>query len=141
VNLRRIKQTPFATYGRLSTDDGIEVCVTLELPWQDNKTDVSCIPAGTYHAVRWFSPRRGYELFILTDVPNREAVEIHPGNLPHDSHGCILVGSAFGDVNGEPGITGSKFAFQKLMTELKGTNAFLLGISDVEIPAPPGVFA
>lgn len=141
LSLRRFKQTDFATYGRLYAEDGAEICVTLELPWLDNADDVSCIPAGTYQAGRYLSPKRGYTVWQLLAVHGRFSIEIHKGNLPHDTEGCILVGSAFGDVNGQPGITGSKQAFAKLMTELQTVDRVTIGISDPSSDAPPGASA
>lgn len=141
LHLKRVKQTPFATYGRLYAEDGTEICVTLERPWKENQHIVSCIPAGNFRGFRYLSPRRGRTLWMLADVPDRTAIEIHSGNLPRDSEGCILVGSAFGEVDGQPGITGSKTALAKLMTETQYAEALALGISDPDAPAPVGSMA
>lgn len=50
------------------------------------------IPAGTYKLFRVKSPELGYDVLVLDNVPNRSAIEIHRGNYPSDSEGCILVG-------------------------------------------------
>ena len=42
----------------------------------------------------------------------------------------IGVGSAFGDVKGQPGITGSKHAFEKLMAETKDEDSIEIEITD-----------
>ncbi len=130
MKLTRTEQNDFATYGTLADDDGTPLGVTLELPWRDNQAQVSCIPAGTYHAVRFHSPHFGVDLFQLTDVPGREAVEIHVGNLPVDVRGCIIVGQARGDVNGQPGIVRSRLAFAALMAHLVGVDAITLTVEE-----------
>lgn len=140
LHLKRVKQNDFATYGRLYAEDATEICVTLEPPWRDNLKGASCIPAGTYEAARYLSPMRGYTVPCLFNVPGRSAIEIHKGNLPIDTEGCILVGSAFGDLQGQPGITGSKLAFVKLMTEIQNVDRVTIGISDPPSD-PTGTFA
>lgn len=74
-------------------------CFTGELPWRDNRTNISCIPAGTYKC-RWRrSPRFGW-VFQVMAVPGRSHVLLHSGNLCGDrakgqrthTHGCILLG-------------------------------------------------
>lgn len=73
---------------------------TLELPWQDNARNVSCIPAGVYDAEIFDSLRFGRKVFMLRDVPGRDLIEIHPGNWAGDLadgwhtdvDGCILPG-------------------------------------------------
>lgn len=133
LTLRRLEMTPFATFGQLSNEEDRFVAATLERPWLDNLHDESCIPAGTYEARRYHSPKRGYDVFMLASVPDREDIELHIGNTAADSHGCILLGSNFGVVNGQRGITGSAAAFARFMDGLRGVDAFTLVVSD---PAP-----
>lgn len=69
---------------------------TLELPWRDNRPQLSCIPAGTYQLAWKRSPKFGM-VYHVTSVPGRSAVLIHPANFAGDSalgldtqlHGCI----------------------------------------------------
>lgn len=61
-------------------------CSTLENP-------ALCIPAGTYSLTVYDSPHAGHPVPLLQDVPDRDEIEIHCGNYPCDSKGCILVGS------------------------------------------------
>ena len=130
--LHRLEQTDFATYGQILDDEQNVVCVTLELPWRDNHEDTSCVPGGTYVAHRRPAneTRHGYDVFELTGVPSRKHVQLHIGNLPHDSLGCILLGSNLGTVNGQPGITGSAAAFRRFMSRMDGINTFTLTITD-----------
>ena len=130
IALHRLEQTAFATFGQLVDEEQNVVCVTLELPWHENEHDVSCIPAGMYTAHRRHSPKHGYDLFELANVPNRANIELHIGNLPHDSLGCILLGSNLGIVNGQHGITGSAAAFRRFMDRMQGVDTFTLTITD-----------
>lgn len=134
LHLVRLEQTDFATYGQLIDAENKAVAVTLERPWLNNQHDVSCIPAGTFTALRFpaGSGKRPYDVFKLTNVPGRSDIEIHIGNLPHDTEGCILLGSNFGPVNGQRGITGSAAAFSKFMTSMRGVDTFALVVLDPE---------
>lgn len=129
LTLLRGKSPPGCTFGNLYSGDGEWVCVTLEEPWRDNADNISRVPAGTYPWFKRVSPKRGYEVVELRDVPNRENVQIHIGNTVEDTLGCILVGSAKGE--GE-NITGSRLAFQKLMAELKDTPEGTIQIVDAK---------
>lgn len=73
-------------------------CKTLELPWRNNQRQLSCIPTGTYKAIKHNSPKFGNTLW-LQDVPNRYEILIHYGNYYFNSTGCILVGNEFRDIN------------------------------------------
>lgn len=117
--LRRLSQTAYATFGILTDADDKQLCVTLERPWLDNQHDISCIPAGTYPLVRYRSPKRGYDVWLLEQVPNRDMIEIHVGNVPIDTDGCVLVGSHFGETSKGYGIVDSHTAFDALMAATK----------------------
>lgn len=66
-------------------------CYTLEPPWKDNKTDVSSIPVGKYPATLRYDHTDRWRI-ELQRVPNRTNVQIHIGNYPSNTLGCILVG-------------------------------------------------
>jgi hypothetical protein len=68
-------------------------CLTLELPWEDNKRSISCIPEGEYQAGVYNSPKHG-EVVLLEGVPDRTFIEIHAGNYTRQIEGCILVGDS-----------------------------------------------
>ena len=73
---------------------------TLECPWRDNRSMVSCIPEGTYKVVWAPSPRFKRNTFRLVDVPSRAGVLIHSANYAGDPsmgwisqlNGCISLG-------------------------------------------------
>ena len=65
------------------------ICYTIELPWRDNKRQVSCIPEGRYELVRRYSREFGWHL-LLKDVPNRSLILVHPANdAVKELKGCI----------------------------------------------------
>lgn len=89
---------------------------TLELPDKDNKTNISCIPAGDY----WVKPRTSKKYgkhFHITDVEGRSYILIHSGNYYTQIRGCVLVGLGFKDINGDAvmDVTSSKPAMNKLL--------------------------
>jgi hypothetical protein len=102
-------------------DDFIKFeCKTNELPWKENQHDISCIPEGTYKVKKIISPTKG-KCFLLENVPNRAAVEIHIGNFAAgkkvDTLGCILPGLSFGDRNNDGilDVVDSTKAMEKLL--------------------------
>jgi Family of unknown function (DUF5675) len=100
------------TLGQLAvTEAGATVysCKTLELPWLNNKSRVSCIPVGTYKVVKRDSPKYGAH-FHVQNVPGRDMILIHQGNYHTDILGCILVGQTHADLNhdGLRDVTSSK---------------------------------
>jgi hypothetical protein len=113
--LQRTVTSEEATLGKLTDEVGTEVCKTLELPWRDNKHNLSCIPAGVYTAHRYRSPKRGYDVFMLDNVPGRDAVELHIGNTTADTDGCILLGSYYGNLGDQAAVLLSGDAFRKFM--------------------------
>lgn len=94
------------------TLNGAIVCYTIELPWQENKKNVSCIPEGEYALVKRRSRRLKNHLW-LKEVAGRELILIHPANNALlELEGCIapvtkLTAPGCGDL--------SRPAFQKLL--------------------------
>jgi hypothetical protein len=74
--------TPPSVRGRYLSD-------TLELPFRNNASQISAIPVGTY---RGFLRRSTHGWRLELQVPGRGAIQIHLGNTPDHSMGCILVG-------------------------------------------------
>lgn len=122
LTLTRLASMPFGVFGQLGD------LVTLERPWKDNAPGISCIPAGTYTAVRRMSPRFGRELFMLQDVPGRDYVELHAGNLPGDTEGCLILGSRYGCLGGEWCVLDSQAALKRFMALLEGQEEFTLTV-------------
>lgn len=69
------------------TTDGLFECFTLERKGVE-------IPAGQYRIKIVASPHLGREVPQLENVPGRTEIDIHSGNIPLDSKGCVLVGAS-----------------------------------------------
>lgn len=78
---------------------------SLELPWRNNESRVSCIPTGNYKAVRRRSAKypESYHIQELDSdqVNGRSWILIHKGNYHTDILGCILLGEGHIDINGD----------------------------------------
>ena len=100
-------------------------CFTLELPWDDNQTDISCIPEGEYSYFIRNSNRNGTVL-ELRDVPDRTHIQVHSGNYTSQIRGCILVGDGIKYLNNDniPDITNSKNTLYNLIS-LAGSEGIL----------------
>lgn len=76
------------TDGLLSMN-GIPVCFTIELPWRDNKKEVSCIPEGHYKLEKRNSARLKKHI-LVKNVPGRSLILIHAANNAElELKGCI----------------------------------------------------
>ena len=112
---------------------------TAELPWRENKSNISCIPEGSYRVKAYKSPKFG-DCFKLMDVPGRTDVLIHVGNYAGDIYkgyksdvqGCILIGEDVISINiggkKQRMVTNSRKKFAEFMS-LAGKEDFLLIIS------------
>jgi len=110
---------PFCTVGVLTYGDFS--CKTLELPWINNKKNVSCIPSGIYTCRKINSPKNG-ECIEILGVKNRTHIQIHSVNFVRQLLGCIGVGEEHIDFNedGIPDVTNSRDTLKKLMALLPG---------------------
>lgn len=89
---------------------------TLELPWKDNQTDISCIPPGTYTYELYDSPKHGPVLLLL-NVRGRTMIEMHKGNYTRDILGCILPGDGIKYLDGDsiPDVTNSTNTLNRIL--------------------------
>ena len=131
-SLVRQPSTENGVFGTWFNDDGTELCVTVERPWADNETGVSCVlPAPNdapiaYCCQSYESPKHG-KVWMLQKVKDRLDVEIHAANTINDLEGCIGVGDSFGNVNGMPAVLNSQDTLEGLRDTLP--DMFLLTIS------------
>lgn len=126
--LQRVESGPQGTFGRFQA--GRFHAYSLELPWRDNRPNVSAIPAGTYLCGFTHSPRFGRCLYLLGSVPGRSGVRIHPANLARQLNGCIALGERLGWIDGVKAVLVSAPAVRRL-EELKQGRAFTLEVDDV----------
>lgn len=90
ATLYRHHECGAGTFGVLTSDEF--ACFTLELSWNDNRRNASCIPLGAY-PVRWeHSPSFQRNTYRLGDVEGRSGVLIHPANTSDELRGCIAPG-------------------------------------------------
>ena len=79
---------PEGTNGKLESD-GKFICYTIELPWKENETKVSCIPEGEYVIRKRYSRKYKWHLEVM-DVPSRKGILLHPANnAQSELKGCI----------------------------------------------------
>ena len=110
-----------ATIGRLSSN-GFH-CFTLELPWLDNKTDVSCVPPNIYEYKKRFSPSKKMVVIELIDVEGRTFIQLHIGNFTKQILGCCLVGMGitYLDTDSIPDLVNSEEALNRLLESCPNT--------------------
>lgn len=87
----------------------------LELPYLENRPQISCIPPGEYDCERIHHRKYGV-CFWIKDVPDRSGIIIHIGNFAAerkrleralmstkkiDTLGCPMPGLYFDDINGD----------------------------------------
>ncbi len=103
LELKRTGKSELQTMGEmlaLDGNDNIFSCKTIELPWRENKINISCIPEGKYKVKKRYSDKFGHHFHIL-NVPGRSMILIHAGNYYSETKGCILVGSEHTDINSD----------------------------------------
>ena len=110
-------------------------CFTLELPWRDNQSNISCIPSGEYDATIRKSPKFGVTYWVL-EVPDRSYILIHSANVAGDvsrgfkSHlnGCIALGRKRGTIYGQRAVLISRLAVKDFMAKMRGEDfKFIIG--------------
>ena len=107
------------TLGELHLEGVGYFCDTLEphcIDWsKEQKTPgKTAIPEGRYKVKVGWSQRTGKNVPWLKKVPHFRDIQIHTGNVPAHTRGCILVGSAEKNV-----LVDSRIVFNNLMNRLK----------------------
>jgi hypothetical protein len=112
ATLTRTKYQPKQVIGTLQIFDKgklIFICDTLELPWLNNRPQVSCIPTGTYDC-EYRESAKYPQHYWVKNVPGRSWILIHQANFVGSNNprthkpdllGCIGVGNGYGDLNGD----------------------------------------
>jgi hypothetical protein len=128
--LLSLEEDSTRTLGRLLLFNGITpvaTFTTLELPWRDNKRNISRIPAGEYDVVPHKSMRHG-DCYAIKHVHGRDGILIHVLNFPYQTEGCVGIGMDFSDVDGDKrlDIINSRMALNEL--KRKAPNGFKLTV-------------
>ena len=97
------------TLGSFYDSDMKLIAKTMELPWKDNKSNVSCIPEGEYFVKKQKpgTAGRDYGYFRFVHVSGRgvntalgmSTILMHRITFVKDLKGCIGIGSRFKDFN------------------------------------------
>jgi hypothetical protein len=126
-------ELPSRRVGSLLDPERLLIAKTLELPWLNNRSNVSCIPytvGDEKYTVVKMPPGfgRDYGYFRLTYVKGRSinqmlmmsAILMHPASHPKDLLGCIGCGSRFADLDGDnvPEIVESKLKIKWMYENL-----------------------
>lgn len=82
----------FFCYCLEPTDRGLTSGMTLAQIQGIKVPDKTCIPTGSYKVTSYFSTKNGRNVPLLNNVPGYQFVEIHQGNFPKDTDGCLLLG-------------------------------------------------
>lgn len=119
VVITRQASTDAGTFGMLVAKRGLLTfsCYTGELPWRDNKNNISCIPAGVYQVTRHESRKFG-KVYLINNVPKRAGILMHAANyfgnrdlgLRTDVEGCIGLGMGIAMLDGQQALTHSRHA-------------------------------
>jgi len=130
IKLKRYPSEKVQTRGNFTLFvNGTEVYkgVTLELPWLNNQHQISCIPVGAYPLVNWQSAKFGFCLRVC-DVPNRDAILCHAGNYHENTHGCVLFGDKFTDLDkdGYLDITNSRLTINNILALIEGDGVLII---------------
>lgn len=106
VILTRTNRDDKQTTGKWSCPDISFKSDSLELGWHDNKHGISCIPStdkvGRPYICQWlYSIKHQGYVYHVTNVPDRDSIEVHSGNFYTQILGCIELGKGYADINGD----------------------------------------
>ncbi len=107
-------------------------CATLELPWRDNRPNISCIPPNTY-PLAWRVSKR-WKAFHIQNVPGRSWILMHAGNFAGavkkgfktNVQGCVLLGRRFGLIQGQRAVLVSRATVRRFNNLMAGKNARII---------------
>jgi hypothetical protein len=119
LRVTRNQKTMDGVFGYLDFNEE-RLCFTME-------NLALAIPAGQYPIEIYDSPHAGHPVPLLQNIPGRDFVEIHCGNVPCDSKGCIIVGLD----HIEDTLERSRDAFNLLFPKIEA--ALKLGPQQIEI--------
>ena len=97
------------------------VLKAVELPYRDNKNNISSIPPGTYNVGKRYTRKRGWHFHIQSKSPGAEDfgrnwILIHSSNFASQLLGCIAPGEMYYEVNGKAvGVKSSVNAMKRLI--------------------------
>lgn len=100
-------------------DAGTKISNALELAYRNDLSEISSIPKGDYEGFIRTNGPRGWRI-ELTGTGSRSNIQLHVGNRPADTIGCILPGTG-NSTDSQCQIAGSKQAMD-LLRAVVGAN-------------------
>lgn len=116
------------TFGSL-TINGNPFCVTLEPKRAQNESNISCIPTGQYLVKKYNSPKYGWT-WQVKNVPERDFILFHAGNVDDHTKGCIILASSFGKLWGKWAVLNSGETFKNFLSQLKDETMVHLTVTE-----------
>lgn len=135
IFLNRLSTSDQGTFGKLYDYDKLNKWI-LELPWNDNTFNISCIPYGSYVAIP-YKYRGRINSFKLLNVPNRSNILIHGGNYAGDksagykthSAGCLIIGNKVGTIEKQKAVLSSRIGLREFIRYMNN-KPFILTIKE-----------
>lgn len=132
--------------GRLLDSEMNELFCTIELPWRDNKTFISCIPTGDYLCKWTWSPAFKRHMYLVDNVSGRSGIRIHKGSYAGatdygykaDFLGCISLGKGYTTLAGQKILHTTAKSVAKF-EEMMDRKDFILSITGEFPPLPPPI--
>ena len=132
IEINRIFQDEKQTSGTCTVFDSdnfpLFSALSLERGWNNNKTNISCIPAGVYKVVLEYSDRFEKMLWEIKDVDNRSECKFHSANYWYQLNGCVSLGLKYKHLNndGYRDVTNSANTMKAFHNVLKGYTEVVL---------------
>jgi len=127
IKIKRYWQDKNQTLGTCTVlganDMPLFTSLSLERGWNDNKSNISCIPlGGPYKVVLEHSPKFNKLLWEIKGVPNRSECKFHTANYWRELNGCIALGTRPADIDrdGYIDITSSSSIMEEFHKALQG---------------------
>lgn len=124
--LQRLETSDQGTFGRFFA--GPLSLYSGELPWRDNRSNVSCVPPGAYGCIWTYSERFRRYMYLLTGTEHRAGIREHSANLMGDRekgfraqlNGCIALGERIGWIDGQKALLLSAPAIRRMESYFAG---------------------
>ena len=125
IRLVRVERTLDHTLGRLTLPDGSQYW-TMEKPWRQNASNVSCVPVGRYRFYQKQSPKYGFRYHLDdAEIAPRSHCLMHVGNWARNTMGCFLPGMGAGHLADTRAVLNSGRALEEIERRLDGAEHVL----------------
>ena len=119
----------YGTFGVMKLNKEV-FCVTLEPTDWENAPFISSIPAQQYTCKRIISPKYR-RCFEIQNVPDRDHVLFHSGNVVEHTEGCVILAEHYGKLYENRAVLNSGNTYKEFMKRLEGYDEFHLTIKEV----------